>query len=214
MKNRVILIILLNFCFISLGQINEVGISLGGTNYVGDIGKENYIGFDKISFGFVYKYNLNTRIVFRANYSYLPISGDDSKASSKFRNDRNISFSNTINELSVGIEYNFYKYDITSEYESWTPYLILEVAAFNYLGIKDSSDVDNIINERKTSYTVPFGIGIKSKLYKKFAIALETRFRYAFEDDLDYTLGTDSDWYMFTGISLTYTFGRPRCYKN
>ena len=40
-------------------------------------------------------------------------------------------------------------------------------------------------------------------------------------DDLDFTTtsiesldfgGNNSDWYMFTGVSLIYTFGRPPCY--
>ena len=68
---------------------------------------------------------------------------------------------------------------------------------------------------------MPFGVGLKSKLIGPLAVSLETKFRYTFEDDLDYTTstipslgfgGNGRDWYMFTGVSLIYTFGRPACY--
>jgi hypothetical protein len=66
-------------------------------------------------------------------------------------------------------------------------------------------------------------VGFKSKLAGSFAFALETKIRYTFEDDLDYNNekiaqlnfgGNGNDWYMFTGFSLIYTFGRPACYTN
>lgn len=74
---------------------------------------------------------------------------------------------------------------------------------------------------KKTSIAIPFGVGFKTKLSGNFAISLETKFRYTFEDDLDFisnnsldfnTEGNSNDWYMFTGVSLIYTFGRPACY--
>ena len=79
------------------------------------------------------------------------------------------------------------------------------------------------IFDNKNSFAIPFGVGIKSKLAGSLAISLETRVRYTFDDDLDFTTenipnlnfgSNNSDWYMFTGISFIYTFGRPPCYTN
>ena len=129
---------------------------------------------------------------------------------------------NTINELAVGLEYNFYEFDISSDDKKWTPYLLLELVGFNYKGVKNYTPSGQIIYNKKTSYAIPFGIGYKSKLYSTLAFAIETKFRYTFEDDLDFVSnktplvnieGTGNDWYMFTGFSLIYTFGRPPCFS-
>ena len=97
------------------------------------------------------------------------------------------------------------------------------IAKHHYKNVKNYTSSGQIIYNQKTSYAIPFGIGYKSKLYSTLAFAIETKFRYTFEDDLDFVSkktpnvtieGTGNDWYMFTGISLIYTFGRPACFSN
>jgi hypothetical protein len=201
----------------------EAGISIGGSNYVGDIGRTDYMYPNSVAGGVFFKYNWNPRIALRATYSYLPIEADDLDADTDYRIDRGLNFKNAINELAVGLEYNFYEYDISTPGKTWTPYILLELAAFNYSYIASEPQPDQYEFNSKNSFSVPFGIGFKSKLSGSFAFALETKFRYTFEDDLDYTTdkiteldfeGTGNDWYMYTGFSLIYTFGRPACYTN
>ena len=76
---------------------------------------------------------------------------------------------------------------------------------------------------RNTSVSIPLGIGYKTKIIEKIAFAVETTIRYTFTDELDYTTnrfpqlnfgGTSNDWYMFSGVSLVYTFGRPACFTD
>jgi hypothetical protein len=165
-----------------------------------------------------FKYNYNPRVALKATFSYLPIAGDDAKAGSSFRNNRGLRFSNTINEIALGLEFNFYEFDISSEDKSWTPYLLVELAAFNYGIIVGETET---VSENKTVLALPIGIGFKSKLIGNLAFSLETKFRYTFEDDLDFISdnnldfnieGNSNDWYMYTGVSIIYTFGRPACY--
>ena len=221
MKNSILFFVLASFTSICLGQIHEVGASLGGSNFVGDIGNNTYFYPNKPAGAVFYKYNWNPKIALRTTFSYLPITGNDADADTKFRKDRGNSFTNTIKELAVGIEYNFYEYDLSSDDKTWTPYLLLELAGFNYSNVSSYTPTGQINYGNKTSYAIPFGIGYKSKLYGTLAFALEAKFRYTFEDDLDFVSkdtpnikieGTGNDWYMFTGISLIYTFGRPSCY--
>ena len=199
------------------GQEYEIGVSIGGTNYVGDIGSTSYINPNKLAGTVFFKYNYNPRVALKATYSYLPIAGDDAKAGSNFRNNRDLRFSNTINEVALGLEFNFYEFDISSEDKSWTPYILVELVAFNY-DIKTAT-----ANKSKTALALPIGIGFKSKLIGNLAFSLETKFRYTFQDDLEYPKnipnwdafnfeGNSNDWYMFTGVSIIYTFGRPACY--
>ena len=221
MKNNVLFILAVSFSIISLGQVYEIGFSAGGTNYVGDIGSTNYIYPNQLAGAVFFKYNYNPRIAWKGTYSYLPIKGNDSEASTEFRRNRAFKFSNIINELALGMEFNFYEYDISSEDKSWTPYLLFELAVFNYSYVTRQNNTGENVFDKKTSVAAPIGIGFKSILADNFAFSLETKFRYTFKDDLDFVSenninlnieGTSNDWYIFTGVSLIYTFGRPSCY--
>jgi len=221
MKKCLLFIICISFSAISLGQINEVGFFIGGSNYIGDIGRTNYIYPNKLAGGLIYKWNWNPRIALRGTFSYLPLEGNDKDADTDFKRSRGLQFKNTINELALGLEYNFYEYDLSSSEKSSTPYILLEIAAFNYKTAQNVTSDGTVILTNKTSFTIPFGVGYKSKLFGDFAFAIEAKVRYTFEDDLDYATGRfpklnfgsrGSDWYAFTGVSLVYTFGRPSCY--
>jgi len=223
MKNHILIVFFICLSFTLTGQVHEVGGFIGGTNYVGDVGRTNYIYPNTPAGALIYKWNWNPRIALRATYSYLPIKGNDKNADTDFKVNRGIEFSNTIHELAVGMEYNFYEYDLSSDDKFSTPYILLELAAFNYKSPQAETAPNQYLYTNKTSYSIPFGIGYKSRLYGALAFAIEAKFRYTFEDDLDYStsripsldFGTNGkDWYMFTGVSLVYTFGRPACYTN
>jgi hypothetical protein len=221
MKNSILSIVFIGFSSFLLGQVYEVGVSLGGTNYVGDIGSTKYINPNKLAGNAFFKYNYNPRFAFRGTLSFLPIKGEDAKADTNFKKNRDLNFGNTIVELAAGMEYNFYEYDVSSKDKSWTPYLLFELAAFNYAYVKDQDAAGNNVLGKKTAFAIPIGVGFKSKLSGTMSFSFETKFRYTFTDDLDYSTdkitsldfgGTGNDWYMFTGVSLIYTFGRPACY--
>ena len=159
----------------------------------------------------------------RGSYSHFSLLGDDADSENAIRQQRGFSFKNPINEFAVGIEYNFFQYDLSSYDKISTPYILLQIAAVDY-------ETPRLLNldgsyrfTRNTSISIPFGLGFKTKVYGKIAFAVEASFRYTFTDKLDYTSsdfpdldfgGTSNDWYMFTGISLVYTFGRPACFAN
>ena len=221
MKKCIFYIICIGFSSISLGQINEIGFFAGGSNYVGDIGRTHYLYPNQLAGGLIYKWNWNPRMALRGTLSILPIAGDDKDASTDFQKERGYQFNNTINEFAVGLEYNFYEYEISSPGKSATPYILVELASFQYNSVAASAANGKISYTNKTSYAIPFGVGYKSKLSGAFAFAIEAKVRYTFEDDWDYTTGrfpaldfgsNGNDWYAFTGISLVYTFGRPACY--
>jgi hypothetical protein len=221
MKNSILSIVFISFSSILCGQVYEIGASLGGTNYVGDIGSTNYISPNQFAGNVFFKYNHNPRFAFRGTLSFLPIKGDDAKADTDLKRTRDLSFNNTIIELAAGMEYNFYEYDVSSKDKSWTPYILFEIAAFNYSYVKSQDTAENNVYGKKTSFAIPIGVGFKSSLSGNLACSIETKFRYTFKDDLDYATskipsldfgGTGNDWYMFSGISLIYTFGRPACY--
>ncbi|MDE1205741.1 DUF6089 family protein [Tenacibaculum larymnensis] len=221
MRGLILLILLACVVTPLQSQTHEIGFFAGGSNYVGDIGSTNYIQPNEFSGGLVYKYNLNPRIALRGTYTYIPVSGNDNDADNAFRQNRGISFSNTIHEFAAGVEFNFFDYNINDYRTTFTPYILAEVAAFNYKSPEPTSSSNTILLKNKFSYTVPVGIGLKGRLADNFAIAFETGVRFTFVDDIDFTTdrinsldfgGNGNDWYVFSGVSIVYTFGRPPCF--
>ena len=56
MKRFFIIIFLISLSKLN-AQINEIGVFLGGSNFIGDIGKTNYVDPNEFAFGFLYKWN-------------------------------------------------------------------------------------------------------------------------------------------------------------
>lgn len=199
----------------TIAQINELGVFLGGSNYIGDIGSTYYIFPNNYAVGGIYKWNMHPRFSLRATYTYAKVSGDDAKSGNSFREYRNLYFSNSVHEVAAGIEFNFFKYNLSKIGHTNTPYIIVEAAISNY---------DTREKGRTFNYTMPFGLGYKMRLANNVGIALETSFRYTFKDDIDgyYPIEDDfgniinnssgNDWYVFTGITVVYAFGREGCY--
>jgi len=236
MKKHIIAFVFLLSSIYSFAQINELGMFLGGSNYIGDIGNTRYIWPNNYAIGAIYKWNLNPHFAIRGTYTYAKISGDDAKSGISFREARGLNFTNTIHELAGGIEYHFFKYSLSKIGYTQTPYIIVEAAAAYYATGGSVDDGGNlIVNNLKTfNFTVPFGIGYKTKLADNIGIAFETSFRYTFKDDIDgyptyLNIDIDgnpidkdgniqinpnnSDWYVFTGITIVFGFGREGCYS-
>jgi hypothetical protein len=214
MKKKLFVITFILFTSVAIGQINEVGVFLGGSNYIGDIGRTNWIYPNSYAVGAVYKWNMHPRYSIRANYTYSKIVGDDAQSNNSFRKYRDLSFSNSIHELVVGIEFNFFKYNLSKIGYTNTPYILLEAGVVNY---------GTFVSGRTYNFTMPFGVGYKMKLAQNIGIGFETSFRYTFKDDIDgypYDENSDNiqinpndnDWYVFTGITLVFAFGREGCY--
>jgi hypothetical protein len=223
MKKQLLVIVFICVISVSWAQKNEIGMFVGGTNYIGDAGKTSYLSPNNIGGSLLYKYNLNSRIALRGNLSYIPILGEDSKSSNEVRRNRNYSFSNSIKEIAVGVEYNFFDYDMTSVDQIYTPYILLQIAAYSYDAISSQIALGQYNISQKISYSIPVGLGFKGKLANSIGFAIESRISYAFNDNLDYTTpqvadlnfgGNSNDWYVFTGFSLVYAFGKRSCYDN
>jgi len=222
MKKVIFFIAFICITTTSNAQINEVGIIAGGSNYIGDIGPEYYIKPSNLMVGVIYKWNKNPRVAFRGTFTYAQIKANDKDATNQARINRGIGFSNSIKELAVGLEFNYLEYNLADYSKTHTPYILIELAAFNYNIATKETGVREYEYESNTSFAIPFGVGYKTKLGFNLAIAAEIRARYTFVDNIDYNNNTinslkfgnpnSNDWYMLSGISLVYTFGRPPCY--
>ncbi|MDJ0645521.1 MAG: DUF6089 family protein [Flavobacteriaceae bacterium] len=200
-------------------QIFEIGLFAGGSNYVGDIGPTSYINPNFPAVGGVAKFNFTPRINFRGSLIYTQLNARDSKSDSNFRVQRGLSIVNNIIEASGGLEFNFFKYSMNQVGFDQTPYILAQGSVVNYRTFfqRDGS----IFQKRKFAVMPSLGLGYKMRIAENLAMSIESSFRYTFTDDIDATsvdtidignLDSD-DWYIFTGFTLTYGFGRPGCYK-
>ena len=223
-KTAILLFVLGLTSNLAIAQINELGIFIGGANYIGDIGLTNYIRPNKPAFGAIYKWNINTRYSLRAGLTYGKIAANDLDTDNS-RMERGINFENTVTELSAGIEFNFFDFDLHKERFVSTPYIATGVSAFRYNGLffDTSGTLEN--TSAKINYGIPIIAGFKANVSKNIVIAAEIGLRYTFSDGLDGSnpnfsnnnlrfgnLNSD-DWYVFSGISITYAFTKKPCFS-
>ena len=205
-------------------QIHELGVFVGGSNYIGDIGSTTYIKPNEMAYGFIYKWNRSPRHAWRFSYVQSSITAQDNKAAENARIQRDYNFKNNLKELSAGLEFNFFDFNLHDFRSKITPYIYSGVAYINYdekyfIAGKSTKDINHGV------FAIPMILGLKANISKKYILGLEAGARYTFTDNLDgsnpknqnfSTLrfgNLDSkDWYVFTGITLTYTFGEKPCY--
>jgi len=208
-------------------QTYEIGPYIGGANYIGDVGSTNYIAPKSLVAGGIFKWNRSKRHSFRLSILHTTLEGDDKNASENRRQERGYAFKNQVTEASLGIEYTFWEWNLHNLKQQFTPYL--------YTGLTGVFTEDKYLNrnnqiasaDNKITAAIPMVIGIKGTLNTKWVLGLEAGARYTFTDNLDgsnpeefdggdaypsFGNPNTNDWYMFVGISLTYTFGRKPCY--
>ncbi|WP_348797696.1 DUF6089 family protein [Flavobacterium adhaerens] len=215
------LLCLLTFTTIH-AQIHEIGVFLGGSNYIGDVGSTTYIAPNEGAYGILYKWNKSPRHAYRFSYTQSQISGNDHDSDEPGRKNRGYKFKNNIKEFSAGLEFNFFDFNLHHERPKFTPYVFSGLNFVMYDNLYLDSGVMNKQN-MKTTLAIPMILGIKTNISRNFVLGLEAGARYTFTDNLDGSNPSDSnlpkfgnlnnnDWYVFTGLTLTYTFGEKPCY--
>ncbi len=223
MNNRIIIFLFLIISVFSYAQVHELGLSSGGSNYIGDVGSETYVKPNDLYYGLIYKWNYSSRISFRAQASYIKIKADDADSNNEIRRAHGYSFKNAVKEFAVGLDFNYYNYSLIKKDWNSTPYLIVEFAVFNYNAVTNETTPNNFETQDVIGFTIPVGIGYKTKLTDNVGLGLESILRYTLVDDLDYNYegypqlnfgNPDSnDWYLTVGMNFVFGFGRKACYS-
>ena len=201
-------------------QIHEVGVFLGGSNYIGDVGPTTYISPSKLAVGLLYKWNKSPRHAYRFSYMQSEITSNDLDSKEASRNLRGNRFDNNIKEATLGLEFNFFKFNLHELSRKTTPYVFSGVSYFSSKYILTDTPAGITIEgrtERRKSIAIPMIVGIKSNLSPSLILALEAGARYTLTDNVDGSFNqnfgniNNNDWYVFSGVTLTYTFGNKPC---
>ena len=220
----IVLISILSLSF-SYSQINELGVFIGGSNFIGDVGATNYISPNQLAFGGVYRWNRSPRHSYRASIIFTDLEANDLDSDDPRRIQRGYSFNNGLIELAAGMELTFFDFDLHSGKSMSTPYLYSGITAAHYDNYYYFNG--NRIDENASSWAfgIPMALGFKTTFIGNFILSLEVGARYTFKDSLDGSVPkntnniqnrfgniNNNDWYVFSGITLTYTFGLNPCY--
>lgn len=191
---------------------------------IGDVGRTNYISPSGFAFGGLFKWNRGRRYAWRGSVVRGSFTADDTKSSKPSRIQRGYVMDNSVLEASVGIEFNFVEYNLHKLGTVFTPYLYTGLTYFRYdFNYFDAQRVQDT-NQKKGGVAIPMTVGVKYRLNQFLVLGTEIGARYTFTDNLDgsnpegsnferFRFGNilSDDWYVFSGITLTYTFGRKPC---
>ena len=213
-------------------QRNEIGFLVGGSNYIGDVGPTTYIdpiSYGTYSYGILYRNNLSDRFSVRAQISISDIESSDlMNNSADYRKLRGKSFKNNIQEITLGIDFNFTEFDVQDNNFQFSQYVSTGLSYFRYDGIHYPLGQTTAQSYGKSSdFAIPITVGIKSKLLKTLVLGLEVTARHTFTENLDgsyptfenteiysekrFGSGLSQDWIVFSGLTLTYVFGNYEC---
>ncbi len=228
MRHFAVAILLITCSFLGHSQTYEIGGFLGGSNFIGDVGKTTYIAPNRVAFGGIFKWNRSARHSFRGSIMITELHGDDAESPEERRKQRDYSFNSSILELSAGIEFTFWEFNLHSGYPQTTPYLYTGITYFSFDSPYNRGDILSNY-DRNRNFAIPMVLGIKTSIGTRFVLGFEIGARYTFTDGIDGSVPAgnladeedlyfgninSNDWYVFTGFTLTVSFGRKPCYCN
>ena len=226
-------VILLTVCLLAAlpgrAQVNEIGFTIGGAYYLGDLNPTRHYPRDsKLAGGLVFRHNLTDRLALRLQGLYGTLQAYDSDSQDTLQLLRDLHFRTRLIEASFLFEINFFKYRSRGkDSKRWTPFVFGGLAYFRAspqaqlddtwydlqsLGTEgqgttarpgtDSYKVDHV--------SLPFGAGLKFNL-GKVDVQLEWGMRRTGTDYIDDVSGTyvDGDILAFENGPLAAQLADP-----
>src|ERR1041385_3167279 len=204
MKRIIFFLLALPFCSSLLAQkSDEIGIFLGGSYYIGELNNQHLNSLTRPAGGVVYRHNFNCRLAVAGSLLFGSVQGIDARSSSYEQQQRNLSFRSSIYELGARAEFNFIEYKIGDDKASFTPFMFLGVAGFNFnpkasfgnqwVALQPLKTEGQSKGYLKTQVSIPFGAGMRINLAKRIGLLAEWGMRKTFTDYIDDVSGYYAD---------------------
>ena len=216
MKNIFIVIFVLFTVTVSKAQwLWDYGMSVGVSNYLGDIGgkektRRDFVADMKFAktrwnVGGFARYKVHQKVSVKLALDYLRIEGDDKLSTNPGRNGRNLNFRNDMFDLAVTGQVFFYEdNDLGNTYRfknGFRAYFFAGLGAY-YSNPKALYNGEYVklrpLKTEGVAYSpigvnIPMGIGFYFTIHKKHRIGYELNYRTTFTDYLDDISGTYAD---------------------
>jgi hypothetical protein len=230
MKKILVIFIVGFFAIESLAQPSvDIGISGGAHTYIGDMTEISFLESIEPAYGGFLRYNFNPRYGLRFDVMNGPVGA------SGYYNAEPWSFGKNVLNISMLFEFNYLKYIVGDKITPWSTFLFFGVGMQTYNYEMDPAKLSPLVDpsyflnaessEPVTTATLPFGMGVKYNLNRRFGIGLEGGLRKTFSDKLDdlddpmsYTNTSvdppevvkytdtwhNNDWTAYLGVHLVY----------
>lgn len=212
----------------------DIGVGVGATTYYGD--------FNSVLFGnvqpagaVVFRKVINPRSAVRIAGMYTKAKGSYDRKNTDYPeiDAEGYSFNNSIGDLSVTYEYNFWAFGTGKEYRGAkrvAPFVSLGVG-LTYVncetGMRDYSAIDVKSSSKSVvSANIPIGFGVKYRYRDRLNFSLDWQMHFSLTDQIDgikdpYRIKSNgifknTDCYSTLTFALTYSFSAkcPTCMKD
>jgi opacity protein-like surface antigen len=204
--------------FSATAQRFEAGMFVGGSNYIGDLADPQFFYKETgLAYGGLVRYNFNPRWTVRLGFTTGMLQGADAN---NRNSSRGFTFSGDVYEMSGLLEWNFLGKPAFTRNGIFSrrvdPYLFIggALASFTVTAkapAKTSPYPFPEKDNRNVTVALPIGGGLKFHLSEEFTLGLEFGNRFTNSDYADGISATanpkSKDWYMFGGMTLSYTIG-------
>lgn len=188
----------------------EIGAGVGLVSYEGDFNGSVTKNMQPGA-SLILRRVFNPYMDVRLNLMYGKLKGDSNGTKTYYPDYQQspYSFSNTLIDLSMTYEYNFWPYGTGRDYRG-----AKRLTPFVFLGIGGTY----VKTEQKSVFTgnLPIGLGVKYKLAKRVNLAIEWAMHFSLSDELDGVkdpymikssgLFKNTDCYSALQLTLTYSF--------
>lgn len=196
----------------------EIGVGGGMMGYLGDFNGSITKNLQPMG-SVLWRYNLSPYMGVKANVGFGKVKGSSADVETyypKLENQPPYEFNNTLVDVGVTYEYNFWPYGTGRDYrgaQRITPFVFGGIGA-TYVKLENA--------EKSSAFAanVPLGIGIKYKASKRLNIGLEWAMHFSLSDELDgqkdpYDIPSsgafkNTDCYSTLQLTITYSF-KAKC---
>jgi hypothetical protein len=204
----------------------DVGVFTGVGTYFGDMTTIDFQKSINPAYGGFVRFNFNPRYALRFNVINGTIGAEgefDFKLPNSNPTDISWIFNKNVLDISMNFEWNYLKYIVGDKETHWSTFIYggIGIQTYNYNIVSPDKQIDG----SEITPTIPFGLGVKYNLSKRWGIGLEGGLRKTFSDKLDnlddplsYTDKSvtpnvqikytdqfhNNDWTAYMGIHLVY----------
>ncbi len=207
LKFQYVLLLSLLCCALTpRAQDREIGLSVGGMYYLGELNQKHFSNL-KPAVGLSLRHIYQKRLAWEQHLILGTINGADSLQDDPILKNRNLSFRNSIIELGTQLEIYYFECERGNKQHFATPYLFFGFSAFysnpetlyngEWYKLRDIGTEGQLLGGGKKynliNFAIPLGAGFKVFVGKSVSINIFSGFRKTFSDQVDDVGGSYAD---------------------